>query len=83
MAAQGARLWLDRSSVNAAIVDTYTAACEKQYKRVEKTNKSQKNVDLNGWSTAPAGIYKASPVSLAKAIKTAAELEGMQNCHLR
>ncbi|XP_024019004.1 probable Xaa-Pro aminopeptidase P [Morus notabilis] len=83
LAAQGARLWLDRSSVNAAIVNTYTAACEKQYKHIEKTNKSQKNVDLNGWSTAPAGIYKASPVSLAKAIKTAAELEGMQNCHLR
>lgn len=83
LAAQGARLWLDRSSLNAAIVNTYTAACERQYKHIEKTNKTPKNDGLNGWSSAPAGVYKASPISWAKAIKNAAELEGMRNCHLR
>ena len=83
MAAQGARLWLDRSSVNAAIVNTYTAACERQYQHIENGNKAQKNDSLHGWSAAPAGLYKVSPIALPKAIKNAAELEGMRNCHLR
>ncbi|XP_030504788.1 aminopeptidase P2 [Cannabis sativa] len=83
LAAHGATLWLDRSSVNAAIVDTYNSACERYYEHLEKLDKTQMNDDLNGWSAAPAGIYKMSPVSYAKAIKNDAELEGMRNCHLR
>ncbi|KAL5566074.1 hypothetical protein UlMin_029238 [Ulmus minor] len=80
LASQGARVWLDRSSVNAAIINTYNSACQRYYKGLENTS----NADaLNGWSGVPTGFDKVSPISLAKAIKNAAELEGMQNCHLR
>lgn len=83
LAAQGARLWLDRSSANAAIVNTYNSACERYYEHLEKLGNTQMNDGLNSWSAAPTGIYKVSPVAFAKAIKNDAELEGMRNCHLR
>ncbi|KAI9098950.1 hypothetical protein K1719_024717 [Acacia pycnantha] len=81
-AAKGASLWLDTSSVNAAIVNTYKAACDKYYhiqgtKQKPRTDGSSEN--LNG----PTTVHKFSPVSLAKAIKNESELEGMRNCHLR
>ncbi|KAK4273461.1 hypothetical protein QN277_021858 [Acacia crassicarpa] len=82
LAAKGASLWLDTSSVNAAIVNTYKAACDKYYhiqgtKQKPRTDGSSEN--LNG----PTAVLKFCPVSLAKAIKNESELEGMRNCHLR
>lgn len=85
LAAQGAKVWLDASSVNAAIVNTYNSACEKYYESLENKRKSKTEAydDSNGWSEGPTGIYRLSPVSLAKALKNDAELEGMRSCHLR
>lgn len=83
MASQGARLWLDTSSVNAAIVNAYNTACERYYKSLENKSKSKIDDGINGWSSLPLGVYKVSPISLAKAIKNAEELEGMRNSHLR
>ncbi|KAF3454476.1 hypothetical protein FNV43_RR04923 [Rhamnella rubrinervis] len=85
LASQGARLWLDISSVNAAIVNAYNSACERYYKSLENKSKSKTvlNDGLNGWSGVPIGVYKVSPISLAKAVKNADELEGMRNSHLR
>lgn len=82
LAAKGASLWLDTSSVNAAIVNAYRAACDKYYhiqgsKQKARIDGSSEN--LNG----PVALRKFSPVSLAKAIKNETELEGMRNCHLR
>ncbi|KAL4556321.1 hypothetical protein LXL04_038969 [Taraxacum kok-saghyz] len=79
LAARGAHLWLDTSSVNAAIVSTYATACDKFLEDVGSKSKS-KGKDL---SRAPSVLCKTSPVSLAKAVKNHAELEGMRNSHLR
>ncbi|XP_015875200.2 aminopeptidase P2 [Ziziphus jujuba] len=83
LASQGAQLWLDTSSVNAAIVNAYNTACERYYKSLENKSKSKTDDGINGWSSLPKGVYKVSPLSLAKAIKNAEELEGMRNSHLR
>ncbi|PRQ42195.1 putative hydrolase [Rosa chinensis] len=85
LAAKGAKVWLDASSVNAAIVHTYNSACEKYYESLESKRKSKTKEydDSNGWSEGPTGMYRVSPVSLAKALKNDAELEGMRSCHLR
>lgn len=71
--------------MNAAIVHTYNTACEKYYKSLERKRKSNTKAyeDSNGWSEGPTGMYRVSPISLAKALKNDAELEGMRNCHLR
>lgn len=71
--------------MNAAIVNAYNSACERYYKRLENKNKSKtmSNDGLDGWSGVPLGVYKVSPISLAKAVKNANELEGMRNSHLR
>lgn len=85
MAAQGASLWLDSSSVNAAIVNAYRAACDRYYRNRENKNKTRTN-GFDGsidHSDVPFAVHKVSPVSLAKAIKNESELEGMRNCHLR
>ncbi|KAK7397207.1 hypothetical protein VNO78_18374 [Psophocarpus tetragonolobus] len=85
LATRGASLWLDTSSVNAAIVNAYTAACDRYYQNREKKHKTR----TNGFdksiehSDVPFAVHKVSPVSLAKAIKNESELEGMRNCHLR
>ncbi|KAK2976059.1 hypothetical protein RJ640_024787 [Escallonia rubra] len=76
LAAQGAHLWLDGSSVNAAIASTYASACDKYYGSLGSKSKATT-------SGAPTAYYKSSSVSLAKAVKNPAELEGMQNSHLR
>lgn len=85
LAAQGTQLWLDPSSVNAAIMNTYKIANERYLESIEnkKKNKNKKYGDTNGQSGGPIGVFKTSPVSMAKALKNSAELEGMQNCHLR
>ncbi|MED6181984.1 Aminopeptidase P2, variant 2 [Stylosanthes scabra] len=85
LAAQGAALWLDTSSVNAAIVNAYKAACDRYSQNHEKKHKTRtqgfdgSNEQLNG----PTTLHRCSPVSLAKAIKNEQELEGMKSCHLR
>ncbi|XP_010255999.2 PREDICTED: probable Xaa-Pro aminopeptidase P [Nelumbo nucifera] len=85
LATKGAQLWLDTSSVNAAIVATYRSACDKFLGNLQKKGKNNKgkHEELIGESEGPVGIYKVSPVTFAKAVKNPAELEGMQNSHLR
>lgn len=85
LAAQGTHLWLDTSSVNAAIANTYKSACEKYTGSLgNKTKGKSKIYDYsNVQSGRPTGVHRLSPISLAKAVKNHAELEGMQNSHLR
>ncbi|KAH6826573.1 Metallopeptidase M24 family protein [Perilla frutescens var. hirtella] len=86
LAAKGACLWLDTSSVSVAIVNTYKSACDKYSSIAGIVNKKNKRTVVNGpgnKSFGPAAVYKSSPVSLGKAIKNEAELEGMRNSHLR
>ncbi|XP_008802675.2 aminopeptidase P2 isoform X1 [Phoenix dactylifera] len=94
LAARGAKLWLDTSSVNAAIVSRFKSACNKHFAKFEKqardkkvdgetspdmaTNKHQ-DIRIEG----PTGLYKLSPVTLAKAVKNKSEIDGMRSCHLR
>ncbi|WJX80122.1 Aminopeptidase P2 [Trifolium repens] len=87
LAARGATLWLDTSSVNAAIVNAYKAACDKYYQNYENKHKTGNKV-FDGSNEksdvgVPFAVHKLSPVSLAKAIKNETELKGMQDCHLR
>ncbi|PPS06940.1 hypothetical protein GOBAR_AA13708 [Gossypium barbadense] len=74
LAAQGAQLWLDTSSVNAAIVETYKSALDKYCSNHGSKGKikNKRYDESNGLSEGPSG-----------ALKNPAELEGMQNCHLR
>ncbi|CAI0460071.1 unnamed protein product [Linum tenue] len=88
LALKGTELWLDPSSINAAIVNTYKAAGEKHLEGLRtKGNGKSQNRDVSngssGQSWGPARVYRASPISLAKAVKNASELEGMRNAHLR
>lgn len=85
---QGAHLWLDTSSVNAAIVNTYKSACERYYGSLGNKSNKNKNISLsydgtNGQSGGPAEICRTSPIAMAKAVKNQAELEGMCGSHLR
>ncbi|KAG6427300.1 hypothetical protein SASPL_111542 [Salvia splendens] len=85
LAAKGARLWLDTSSVSVAIVNAFKSACDKYSSTSGNANKNTRAV-ANGpvtKSRGPAAVYKSSPISFAKAIKNEAELEGMRNSHLR
>ncbi|GMP60540.1 hypothetical protein CsSME_00023360 [Camellia sinensis var. sinensis] len=85
LAIQGAHLWLDTSSVNAAIVNTYKSACERYYGSIgnKRKNNTISYDGSNDQSGGPAGIHRTSPISMAKAVKNHAELEGMRNSHLR
>ncbi|KAI4349980.1 hypothetical protein L6164_010513 [Bauhinia variegata] len=85
LAAEGASLWMDSSSVNAAIVNSYKAACDRYYQSQDSTNKTRIKAfgESNEQSNPPTAVHKFSPVSLAKAIKNESELEGMRNSHLR
>ncbi|XP_057499074.1 aminopeptidase P2-like [Actinidia eriantha] len=81
LAMQGVHLWLDISSLNAAIVNTYKSACDRYFSSIG--NKIKDNPSSNGQSGGPAGIYRTSPIYTAKAVKNQAELEGMRDSHLR
>ncbi|CAH9145144.1 unnamed protein product [Cuscuta epithymum] len=85
LAEKGVNLWMDTSSVNAAITNAYKSACDRYYgiPAVKKGNKKGTKHDSNGDSRGPHALYRSSPVSMAKAVKNSAELEGMQSCHLR
>ncbi|KAL1549597.1 Aminopeptidase P2 [Salvia divinorum] len=85
LAAKGACLWLDTSSVSVAIVNAFKSACDKYSDTSGNVNKNKKTA-ANGpvnKSRGPAAVYKSSPISFAKAIKNEAELEGMRNSHIR
>ncbi|KAG6750500.1 hypothetical protein POTOM_044996 [Populus tomentosa] len=83
LAAKGAELWFDTSSVNAAIVNTYKSACDRHFEIHASDRKGNLHNGSNDQSWGPSGVYRASPISLAKAVKNSAELEGMHNSHLR
>ncbi|VAH04446.1 unnamed protein product [Triticum turgidum subsp. durum] len=92
LAEKGAKLWLDSSSVNAAIVSVFRSGCDRYMRKRGKTGRQigkeassddpttkkrgVQNMELNG-------LYKASPVTLAKSVKNEAEIRGMKNSHLR
>ncbi|XP_057778182.1 aminopeptidase P2 [Salvia miltiorrhiza] len=85
LAAKGASLWLDTSSVSIAIVNAFKSACDKYSGtsgNVDKNKRTAANGPVNK-SRGPTAVYKSSPISFAKAIKNEAELEGMRNSHLR
>ncbi|KAL1831946.1 hypothetical protein ACET3Z_001597 [Daucus carota] len=82
LAAKGAHLWLDTSSVNAAIASTYAAACD-EYSGGVGSKTKVRNSTTGHSGGPPAAIYRPSPVSLSKSLKNPAELEGMRNSHLR
>ncbi|CAI9102219.1 OLC1v1000452C2 [Oldenlandia corymbosa var. corymbosa] len=85
LAAKGAHLWFDTSSINAAIVNTYRLACEKHFH--EAGNQAEiemmSSTDSNGYFKGPTALRRSSPISMFKAVKNDAELEGMRNSHLR
>ncbi|KQK20407.1 probable Xaa-Pro aminopeptidase P [Brachypodium distachyon] len=91
LAEKGAKLWLDSSSVNAAIASVFRSSCDRYRKKTGKTGRqigkdtssdelTSKSHVQNG---ALNGLYKVSPVTLAKSIKNNAEIRGMKNSHLR
>lgn len=92
MTEQRAKLWLDSSSVNAAIVSKFMSACDKNIKKFG-TNGKNRNVETSkdnplvkshdAESEGPSVYYKVSPVTHAKSVKNEAELEGMRSSHLR
>ncbi|KAL3843959.1 hypothetical protein ACJIZ3_001362 [Penstemon smallii] len=85
LAEKGACLWLDTSSVSAAIVSTYKSACDKYSGNAGEVNRKKRtlpNVPVSQ-SCGPTAVYKSSPISMAKAVKNEAELQGMRNSHLR
>ncbi|KAL6639077.1 hypothetical protein ACP70R_022807 [Stipagrostis hirtigluma subsp. patula] len=93
LGAKGVKLWLDSSSVNAAIVSAFRSSCDRYMKKKGKTG--GKNVLREASSDEPTSkglvvengalnvVYKVSPVTLAKSVKNEAEIEGMKNSHLR
>lgn len=85
LAEQGTQLWLDTSRVNAAIVSTYRFGNNRTPTDLRDKSKGRAKVNdrSDGHSTRPAGICRVSPITMAKAVKNYAELQGMRNSHLR
>lgn len=77
LAIEGARVLVDSSTVNAAIVNTFKFVANK------KRNKSKSHENANGYMNIPTVVYRSSPISVAKAVKNQIEIEGMRNAHLR
>lgn len=77
LAAEGACLLIDKSTVNVAIVNSFKSVADK------RRNKSKSYGSSNGQLDGPTAVYQSSPISLAKALKNPAEIEGMRNAHLR
>lgn len=78
LALKGTKIWLDTSSINAAIVSVFRSACDR-YSTQLNNNSTNERIQHGG----PDAIFKVSPVALAKAVKNSAEIEGMKNAHLR
>jgi Xaa-Pro aminopeptidase len=76
--------------VNAAIVSAFKSSCDrymkKKVKSVKKVEGKEKTPEPDGPGSQNGelnAMYRVSPVTLAKAIKNEAEIEGMKNSHLR
>ena len=80
LAVGGARLLIDSATVNAAIVNSFKLAAKIHDK---KGHKSKSYNSSNGSFEGATVVYKSSPISIAKALKNCAEIEGMRNSHLR
>lgn len=93
MAEQKTKLWLDLSSVNAAIVSRFKSACDKYLRNFGAKMKNRMNhaepLDNHSFKIhdteveGPSVYHRVSPVSQGKALKNEAELEGMRRSHLR
>ncbi|WVZ62377.1 hypothetical protein U9M48_012135 [Paspalum notatum var. saurae] len=92
LAEKGAKLWLDSSSVNAAIVTAFKSswnrhikkkAAGKQIGEKEASSDERTTRGPGVQSEALNAVYNVSPVTLAKSVKNEAEIEGMKNSHLR
>lgn len=80
MAVDGAHLLIDTATVNAAIVNTFKLAAKNFDK---KERKSKLYGSSNGGFERATAVHRSSPISIAKALKNDAEVEGMRNSHLR
>ncbi|XP_066398896.1 aminopeptidase P2-like [Miscanthus floridulus] len=93
LAEKGAKLWLDSSSVNAAIITAFKSSCDRRLKRKGKAgkkvgeNEASSDDPITGdpgvQNLVISAVYNVSPVALAKSVKNDAEIEGMKNSHLR
>jgi Xaa-Pro aminopeptidase len=92
LAEKGAKLWLDSSSVNAAIVSVFRSGCDRYMKKRgmagrqtgKESSSDEPAIKSHGdQNSAVNGLYKVSPVTLAKSVKNKAEIRGMKNSHLR
>lgn len=93
LAEKGAKLWLDSSSVNAAIITAFKSSCDRRMKKKGKAGKKvgEKEAssddpitgDLGVQNGVISAVYNVSPVALAKSVKNDAEIEGMKTSHLR
>ncbi|XVF31333.1 hypothetical protein REPUB_Repub16aG0136600 [Reevesia pubescens] len=59
LAAEGAHLWLDTSSINVAVVETYKSACDKYLMNRGSRGKIKNKGygESNGLSLGPSGVY--------------------------
>ncbi|PNH10857.1 putative Xaa-Pro aminopeptidase P [Tetrabaena socialis] len=87
VAASGERLWLDPARVSYAVYQAAAkAASEAASKKRPREEEGGAAANGHKAAAAPRGfrpVELASPVVGAKAIKNAAELEGMREAHLR
>lgn len=91
LAEKGAKLWLDSSSVNAAIITAFKSSCDMKKKGKAGEKVGEKEASSNDRITGDpsvhngviSAVYNVSPVALAKSVKNDAEIEGMKNSHLR
>ncbi|KAL5986600.1 Aminopeptidase P2 [Asimina triloba] len=86
LAMQGAKLWLDTSCVSVAIVNAFKSACNRYLGRFgnkSENDTSWKHECAGAQTEGPAGVYKVSPITMAKAVKNHAEIEGMKHSHFR
>ncbi|ONM52316.1 Metallopeptidase M24 family protein [Zea mays] len=91
LAEKGAKLWLDSSSVNAAIITAFKSSCDMKKKGKAGEEVGEKEASSNDRITGDpsvhngviSAVYNVSPVALAKSVKNDAEIEGMKNSHLR
>jgi Xaa-Pro aminopeptidase len=83
LAQDGAKLWLDGSRVSVAIKNAFSDACLEYYENLASVRSHVADGNEATEANGPAALHRASPVGLVKAIKNAAELDGMRQAHLR
>lgn len=85
----GANLWMDPKRLSVAILDAFNDACTiyyekgRSYRQSRKGSETKNEDGLKSRENGPAPILRSLPLSLAKALKNPAELEGMRQAHLR